>query len=106
MTLTVKRAAVLTYEKAANEVLPFNFNWRNRIDSSPALLNGAITASVWTVVTGAGLTFGTTSFTNDGVTGYATGGTIGTVYRCKNAVTVGAATLEHFFKVSIVDPGA
>ncbi len=106
MTLTVKRAAVITYEKATNEVLPFNFDWRAAIDAHPALRGVAITASAWTVITGAGLTFGTPTFTADGTTAYATSGTIGVVYRCKNAVTVGTAVLEHFFKISIVDPGA
>lgn len=102
----VKISPPLIYEKTPNAVLPFAFDWRSHIDAIPALLNAPITASTWTVVDGVGLTFGTNSFTNDGTTTYASGGTIGVIYRCKNAVTVGAATLEHFFKISVVDPGA
>lgn len=100
----VKRPQPITYEKMPNEILPFDWDWRAHIDSKPALLGGPITASTWTVVSGVGLTFNNTSFTADGTLGYANSGTIGVTYLCKNAVTVGVAVLEHFFKISVVEP--
>lgn len=103
MTL-IKRPPLDIYEKHPLEVLPFQWNWRERIDGHPILSGQAISASTWTVtVGGVALTMATPSFTNDSTIAYATGGAAGIEYQVENKITVGSAQLVHEFKISVVD---
>lgn len=84
-------------DKDPDEILDYKLNWRARIEAGDK-----ITSSIWTVP--AGLTSGTTTYTDYTTTIWLSDGVADTSYTIKNTITTeGGRTMEYSVRLRVVD---